>query len=241
MAEQTHLLYLDRYHMGDPLFLQSLARGLARSQGRLAPCLLFHGSDERAERLLEGEGLFPERRQGVLAVHSVEEAVLVERAIRTSNQKLVALLTDALVSAVGLHGTDRNLLRRSDDALETTGLEWVLDLGRKGVVPVVSSLLQDHASGQVREVALVEAVEAVATSIGRAEATIVFFTTTNLPGVMDGQTPRPLVTLDDLDGMEVLPDAEAVGRLSSAGFNVLLTNTTRLADPGGPVGTRVYG
>ncbi|RMH60596.1 MAG: acetylglutamate kinase, partial [Bacteroidetes bacterium] len=144
----TYVLYLDAYHLGDPLFLQGLARWVAQAGPQRPPLWLVHGSGERAERLLEAQGLFPERSGGVWAVTRPEERALVERALRETNRTIVATLTDAVVPAVGIHGVDRNLMRRQADGTVVIGrIGWVRELARQRVVPVLSTLVTDAASG----------------------------------------------------------------------------------------------
>ncbi|MEL7363325.1 MAG: hypothetical protein AAFN13_14715, partial [Bacteroidota bacterium] len=48
------LLFLDDYHLGDPLFLTGLAQDLARSR---RPALLLHAGREAAATALEADGV----------------------------------------------------------------------------------------------------------------------------------------------------------------------------------------
>ena len=105
MPEPIYLIYLDLYHLDDLLFLPSLARMMGRQ--RRPSCLLVHGAGEQAERLLEAEGLFPERKEGLVQVSTAAEAALVERAARQVNRRIVGALTEEGVPAVGVQGIDR--------------------------------------------------------------------------------------------------------------------------------------
>jgi len=150
MLEPIYLIYLDPYHLDDLLFLPSLAQMMGRLQLRRSACLLLHGSGEQAERLLEAEGLFPERKEGLVQVRTAAEAVLVERAARRVNRQIVGALTDEGVPAVGLQGLDRGLLRLSDEGRVITGrIDWLKALAQKQAVPVVSALVEDARSGHV--------------------------------------------------------------------------------------------
>src|SRR5690606_7320260 len=126
MPDRIHLFYLDRYHL-EPLFIQTLARSItsAGADKRPAPRGLFvHGSGERAERMLEGEGFDVHRTQGVLEVHSAQEARIVHRAVVETNRAIAAILTNTVVPAVGLRGYDRHLIVDRPGGLEVQAPEW---------------------------------------------------------------------------------------------------------------------
>lgn len=233
-----YILYLDDYHASDPLFLQSLGRALARQVWQQGP-IVVHGSGEAGERMLEASGIFRERRNGVLAVQSAQEAALVEQGIRRLNQKIVEIFTDAIVSTVGILGTQRRALVVLEDGSLRTDGTWIHRLAEKGIVTVLGAFAQREADDATGEIPVWDAVEALARSFAGATPEIVFFTSTNLPGVMRGGAPIP--ELDATDGLldSSVGDKAAMQRISRAGFSVLLTNTTRFADPGGPIGTKI--
>lgn len=238
MSTSSLLVYLDDYHLGDVLFLQGLTRAYGAARGQAPPSLLVHGSGEEAERLLEAEGLFVERKDGILPAESPAAAALVERAVRQVNRRLVGMLTDAVVPAVGLLGTDRAVLRVDAEGHVNTGKTgWVRALLSQRVLPVVGAYAQ-QAPESGREVDAVSALLALAVAVFDEAPTVVFFTRTNLPGLMDGRETRPEATLDALDP-RVVGDLDALRRVAGAGLPILLTNTARVVGPGGPVGTRI--
>ena len=130
------LVYLDPFHLGDPLFLSRFARNVRAYDG---PVVLLHGSGEEGERVLEMQGLVPERRGGVLMVQSAEELALVERAVRDLNRRIVHALNEEGVAAVRVMGNDRRLLRLQDGQLETGSVGWVAKLAHQHAVPVVAA------------------------------------------------------------------------------------------------------
>lgn len=229
------LLYLDDYHAGDVLFVQSLARSLARLKQRRA--VLVHGSGEHAERALEAEGIFRKRSEGVIPVETAAEHALVERALRHINRKITGALTDAVVPAVGIVGSERGLFIIRGGELHAEDVEWLERLVRKGIVPVVGVFAIDESSGSTGEVPIHLAIEALSRSL-RTKARAVVFTKTNLPGMMRGAHPEPVVSIDRLDD-RVVSDVEPVAYLAAHDIPVLLTNTTRLSDDNGPLGTRI--
>ena len=113
--QSLYVVSLDRHHLGDDLFLKSLAQHVAEAGTDGPTCLLVHGSGEKVERTLEAKGYFPDRTGGVLDVESEGQRRLVERAVREMNQEIVAALTDEVVSTVGIQGVDRGLFRKEAD------------------------------------------------------------------------------------------------------------------------------
>lgn len=240
MADRsTCILYLDDYHAGDVLFLQSLARGLARRSTSVSP-VVVHGSGEHAERLLESKGIFRERRGGVLAVENVEEYGMVERAARHLNQKLVSILTEAVVASVGVMGDQRRMFVVKNGHIEASGAAWIGELLEHGIVPVVSAFARDEAAGTTGEIPMADAVTALARAHQPALPTIVFFTSTNLPGIMRHGERLETIDADAPAFSKSVVDISAVEHILATGAaEVLLTNTTRFGDAEGPTGTRI--
>jgi acetylglutamate kinase len=232
-----HFLYLDDYHLGDPLFLQRLA-GLMGRAGRRGPYVLLHGSGEAAERLLEAEGLFPERVGGTPRAGSAREAALVERALRETTGRIVALLTEAGVPAVGFQGADRGLLRQEADGAVAAGKTgWLKEILGRGAVSVVSALAAVPGEAG-REVPL----RAAAAALGRAFATegptVVFFTRNDQPGVGMGGSFRerlPLAALPE----EAVAEPEAVREVVRAGLGAFVSSAVGCFGGTAPRGTHI--
>ena len=161
--QSLYIVYLDRHHLGDDLFLKSLAQHFAEAGAQAPPCVLVHGSGEKVERTLEAQGYFPDRSGGVLEIETEEQRRLVERAVREVNQEIVATLTDEVVSTVGIQGVDRGLLHKAPgESLKASNTGWLSALLKQHVVPVVSALVEAPDTGKVQEVPAVEAVRALA-------------------------------------------------------------------------------
>ncbi len=237
MAEPLYLLYLDRYHLGDGLFLQALARALGRGA---PPCLLVHGSGEHTELLFEADGFFVEREGGVMPVSSSAEAALLERGLREINKKIVNVLTDSLVSAVGLHGADRGLLQLDKGGAVRAGeAAWLARLVGQGALPVVSALVREEEQYQVREASLGRVVVALAKALETKEVRVVFFVKQHRPGLLDGTAIVREINVAKLPGETVLPEPDAVREVVAAGVPVLLTDPGGMVEEGGPQGTMV--
>lgn len=234
--DRIYLLYLDDYHAGDAIFVRSLSQSLARTER--PKFLIVHGSGVFGVQALEGHGFFRERKDGVLPVATAEEHALVERAIRHVNRKITGVLTDAVVSSVGVIGSERGLLVASGASLPDVRADWLEALVDSGVVPVVASYASEAGTGRTGEVALCQSVAALVKGLS-SSATVVAFSKTKLPGVMRGGTPAHDIRIDELDE-RLVDDRPGLLYLASLKIPVLLTNATRVADEGGPTGTLLH-
>jgi isopentenyl phosphate kinase len=239
VKETLYLLYLDRYHLGDEIFINNLAQRMHRAPAGDPLCLIVHGSGEKVERTLESQGFFPERTGGVLDVTEPEQVRLVERAVRETNQKLVATLTDEVVPAVGIQGIDRNLLQLEAGTVTAPKVGWVEALLKQRVVPVVSALVHHPEEDRVREVAAAEALVALAQSFDALDPVAVFFATGTQPGLADATGVRNTVDLDALPDDGPLPDPEAVRHIVQEDLPGLITTLEGLFAEDAPSGTRV--
>ena len=238
-TQPLYLLYLDQERMGDQLFLQSLAQGLAGKYGEVPPCMIVHGSGEYAERALQGEGFFVERSEGVLQVETAQQAALVDRSVRQFNKKLVSLLTDEVVSSVGVQGINRNLIHLEEDGEVTVnGAGWIERLVDQGVVPVLSALAYDE-EGQIREANAAAVTREMARAVRNRSVKVVLFTKNNRPGLAEGDQIRERIGFSALPEEGVVSEPEVVQALVEADVPVLLTDIRGLADERGPQGTWV--
>jgi len=239
--QSLYLVYLDRPHLGDDLFLKSLAQHLSEAGAEAPTCLLVHGSGEKVERTLEAQGQFPDRTNGVLEVENEEQRRLVERAVRETNQEIVATLTDEVVATVGIQGVDRGLLQKaSDGTLRAPNVGWVSALLKQHVVPVVSALVEAPDTGAVREVWTAEAVGALAQALGDSfDPVACLLATTDRPGVPDDtDTLREEVAVQDLTEAHV-SDFSAARRLLQDEVPLMVTNLQGLFGGAGVEGTQV--
>ncbi|GAB5535693.1 MAG: hypothetical protein Rubg2KO_19420 [Rubricoccaceae bacterium] len=163
-----HLVYLDPYHLGDPLFLTQLARDLSHRAGG---AVLVHGSGEAGERALEATGALARQRDGVWEVQSPEEAAIVERATRELNRQIVHELNEVGVPAIRVMGGDRGLLKQEGEAIAVGSVQWIQDLVAQGVVGVLAALV-DADTDALAEVDAVAAVGALATAIEGAQVVL---------------------------------------------------------------------
>ena len=239
--QSLYVVSLDRHHLGDDLFLKSLAQHVAEAGTDGPTCLLVHGSGEKVERTLEAKGYFPDRTGGVLDVESEDQRRLVERAVREMNQEIVAALTDEVVSTVGIQGVDRGLFRKeADGSLRAANAGWVSALLKQRVVPVVSALVEDPDSGAVHEVPAAEAVQALGRALEASfDPVACVFTTGDRSGLPSEEGGIQDVVEPDAVTDENVPEPSVVRRLAESDLPVLITSLQGLLGGAGPTGTRL--
>lgn len=236
--KSLYIVYLDRHHLGDELFLKSLAQHFSEAASGDPSCLLVHGSGEKVERTLESKGYFPERVDGVLDVETEEQRRLVERAVRETNQELVAALTDEVVSTVGIQGVDRNLLELDPEgAVSASNAGWLGALLKQRVVPVVSALVE--ADNKTREVWAADVAVALANALSDSFNPVVsVFSKLDHPGLMDATGHVDEIDVEAVSEDEVAAPA-AVHRVHEAGVPVMITNAQGLLAEEDPLGTHL--
>jgi acetylglutamate kinase len=226
------LFFLDRYHLGDPLFGGRLARDIKLLA---QPRMIVHGSGEEAERMLEAQGLIPERREGVLAVSDDRQRQLVVNAVRDLNRKLSAALDDEAVPSVRVLGTDRGLLRVEDGRLAAGRVSWLRDLGASRVVPVVGTVAT-NAGGQAVEVDAARAAAVLAIAL---DAAIVFLALGHRDGLYESEEPLSEVSVDRLADFPALPEPASIQTAVETGARVIVTSLTALRGSEVVSGTRI--
>ncbi|MEM6325692.1 MAG: hypothetical protein AAF791_01105 [Bacteroidota bacterium] len=218
------VLYLDPFHLGDPLFATSLARDLrARLDAGGGGLVIVHGTGEAGERAIEALGEEPIREGGALTLDSVRAATEAERAGRDENRRLVDTLNEAGVPAVRVLASDRGLVQ-PDGSMERS--QWVRDLASRGAVPVV---LAFRAGGDdpPRDLDPAALAAELAGSLG------------NLP--VFALTSRAVETgTDPVAWRDVpVPDTEALARIGFGGARLLAGRRAAIRVPGDPEGVQV--
>ncbi|MFW5955267.1 MAG: hypothetical protein ACOCSK_00825, partial [Rhodothermales bacterium] len=174
-------------------------------------------------------GIFLEKRDGVLLAGSQREADLIDTATRHLNRGIVSIFTDAIVPTVGLVGSDRGLLHAEGKDVTIREADWVFDIIRRGCIPVIAAraAVSERADVPVDPVVVIRALSMA--WAGRVE--IAMFTTTNLPGIMQGSVPLSWCDLEEAEVAQVASDGRALKALVNQGHTVLLTNTLRYGQP----------
>ena len=221
----TYVLYLDRYHLGDPLFLTGFARDVQHLGGS---CLLVHGAGEAAERALEAQGRFPTFEGGVLAVESAEDLRVVARAARELNRQIVHTLNDAGVASVGLEASGRGLLERADGGIRAKKVTWLRDLVAQGAVPVVMALLPGPG-GEAEEVSggAVAGALALALAESGTPAAAAFLTKNGQNGLHSADQRVEEAAMEAV-AEGVMPEPEALRDAHGTGADVIITSRSGL-------------
>ncbi|MFO8232575.1 MAG: acetylglutamate kinase [Longimonas sp.] len=239
-----YILYLDTEHVSDPLFLEAVAQQFHKHPVGHRRALIVHGSSEKVERTFEAEGHFIERENGLLPVDTDEQRRLVERDLRETNQSIVATLTDQVVPTVGVQGTDRQLLRRTDDGTiaAASNLGWLDALLKQHVVAVVSSMIAPDPDTIAEEVPLPKAAAALAHYFAADAVTddppvrVVLFHPNDTPGLQGEEGTVHEVCAPT---HPTIPHKQAVHTLAEADVPMLLTNTRGFFEGDAPTGTRI--
>ena len=239
-----YILYLDTEHVSDPLFLEGLAKQFHEHPVGHRRALIVHGSSEKVERTFEAEGEFIERENGLLPVDTEKQRRLVERDLRETNQSIVATLTDQVVPTVGIQGTDRQLLRRTDEGAVASAdnLGWLDALLKQHVVAVVSSMVAQTEEDIAEEVPLPQATAALARYFAADAVTddppvrVVLFHPDDTPGLRADDGTVHETCAPSHPGV---PHQRAVHTLSEAMVPMLLTNTRGFFEDDAPHGTRL--
>ena len=226
-----YFVVLDRYHLGDPLFLTRFARDVL-AFGR--PLALVHGGGEEAERVLEAQGLLREWEGGVLQTRSADERSLVERATRELNRSVAHALTDAGVPAVRIEASSRGLLRPAESGSPGGGLVpgeigWFHALMRQRAVPVVAALVRQP--GGPTEQANAGAVAGTLAGTVEEGATVVCFARGTRGALVRGGDRLAEVALEGVPD-DALPDPAVVAAAVATGASVVLTGPSGLVSEG---------
>jgi isopentenyl phosphate kinase len=229
-----YLVHLDAVHLDDLLFTQSLGRLMMGTSHRL---ILVHGDGGQSERLLESAGIFPDPN----AEPSDQERALVDQAVRQTARKIVGLLTDAQVPAVGIHGGDRGLLRVDGGDVQAGSVGWLGDLANQRAIPVVSTLM----GGPIGVASDADVLAALATGLraaGHPVEAVVFQRVDGRVLLPDSEgRPQPKAEASHVSEITAeLPDPDAVRALLNVQTAVRVTTPPAFLGPSGPGGTLFY-
>lgn len=133
-----YLAALDHDHLDNGVFLTSLARSLAEQQKKPAVrSIILHTDSEYTERIIQ---------TGVMR----DQATI--RSLKDLNKRLVSLLADQGVSAIGINPYKRNFITLKDEKLHLDH-SFLEQLPNRPVL-LLSTLVQDIVRGQQAAVEL---------------------------------------------------------------------------------------
>lgn len=125
-----YLAALDYLHLDNGMFLTSLAQAISK-QKNVQP-IIIHSDSEYTERVIQ---------TGVMR----EDAKI--RSIKDLNHRLIALLADEGISAIGINGYQRELITIQNNTLKLD--QAYFNTLPKEPVLVISSLVLDSSTGGI--------------------------------------------------------------------------------------------
>lgn len=130
-----YLAALDYQHLDNGMFLTSLAQAISK-QENVQP-IIIHGDSEYTERVIQ---------TGVMR----EDAKI--RSIKDLNHRLIALLADEGISAIGINGYQRELITIKENALHLD--QSYFESLPKEPVLVISSLVLNSSTHDIMPLSL---------------------------------------------------------------------------------------
>ncbi len=171
---------IDHEHLDNAVFLTALAQALDRFNYSEHHYILLHGDSEYTDRIIQS---------GVMR----EEAM--RRSIRGLNNRLVALLADEGISAIGLNGFQRKLIVRENEEIRVD--TDYLDGLPTSPVWLISSLIQDLDRDERVPLALSELTSILCKSLAIDRVYLFARTEDNLFDEVDPGKNHPWDTLDE--------------------------------------------
>ncbi|MCL4867638.1 MAG: acetylglutamate kinase [Anaerolineae bacterium] len=185
------LIKIGGNELDQPDFLAGLARQVAMMAG---PVMIVHGGGKAIADLQTRLGIEPVKVDG-LRVTDAQSLWLTQMVLSGhSNKLIVAALLKAGVKAIGLSGVDGGLLQCRQRVHPTADLGFVGEIVQvnpvvvqmvvaQGMVPVISPISVEIATGQVYNVNADDAAAALALALRVTQ--LIFIS--NVPGVLDPQ------------------------------------------------------
>jgi len=172
-----YIAVLDHAHLDNGLFLTSFAKAIASHRHR---GLILHSDSAYTDRIIQ---------TGVMR----EEAKI--RAVKDLNHRLIALLADHGVSAIGINGYQREMIRQSNQKIEVDDKKFK-DLPEQPVL-VVSTLIHSVDSGQPLFSPLSDVAAALKKGLGIGDMFI--FTRNEEDDILKKDLPSSISETDDSD------------------------------------------
>jgi hypothetical protein len=207
------LLFLDDYHVGDPLFLSDLGRRLSKL-GPAGRTLIVHRASEQVEKALEGAA-------------EDDRDEIVERTIRETNQGVTRRLIEEGVPAVSVQGSDRPLLKLAP-TLSLGSTRWLIGMVDLGSVAVISPLAESDEGVKAVDPAEV-AYKIAQLVVGRDVVQFAVFCSTRKEGLFRDGTRIDQISVTELRDFGDIVDIDAATRLVQVANRTVVTNSVAIA------------
>ena len=196
---QKLLLIIDKEHLNQPLFMKLFGQKL-RSLKQVQAYIL-HGDNSYTDQLIE---------------NGMDAAKATERATKEINHKLVALLAENGISALGLHGYHREIVQQSiDNIIEVDSSK--LKNHPDSVTLVFSHLIFDLASKSVQPAPLSTLANAIKRALNIDE--ILCFAVSEQVSQSFKNEPPSYIDCLNLAPKEVLNDISGIKMTTIADFD----------------------
>jgi acetylglutamate kinase len=227
-------------------FLTGLAQQVAMMT---SPVVIVHGGGKAIAEMQTRLGIQPVKVDG-LRVTDAESLLITQMVLSGhTNKRIVTALLKAGVKAIGLRGVDGGLLQCQKRLHPTADLGFVGEIVQvcpdvvqmllaQGVVPVISPLSVEIATGQVYNVNADDAAASLALALHATQLTFI----SNVPGVLDPQgqlyphlTPGQTETLIQqtiINGGMIPKTRAALDGVQKGIPQVRITNLARLLSGG---------
>lgn len=212
-----YLAVLDHGHLDNGLFLTSFARAIASHQHR---GLILHSDSAYTDRIIQ---------TGVMR----EEAKV--RAVKDLNHRLIALLADHGVSAIGINGYQREMISQSNDNIKVDKKKF--DALPEQPVLIISTLIHSADSDQPMFSPIADVAAALKTRLNIDD--MFLFTRSEEDDIIKKELPGSLSQIDEREQFirnnvpEEFQDKLPDGRLITAsefGKYPNIENATRLRE-----------
>ncbi|MCB9451207.1 MAG: acetylglutamate kinase [Anaerolineaceae bacterium] len=211
MTQQPVLIKIGGNEIDDPAFLAALPAVVAAIN---APVIIVHGGGKEISALQQQMGIQPRYVDGVRITDAASLAVVEMVLCGVVNKRLVRILVNGGVDALGMSGADRGIVRavpmqHADHEMGFTGSvaqvngAALLDLLARGITPVIAPICLGTESNYNVNADHVAGAVAAATQAER----VIFVT--NVPGVLvDGQ---PVSRLTAAEAQTLIEDGTIFG------------------------------
>jgi len=141
-----YIAVLDYEHLDNGLFLNAFAKSLAQHEN---PGIIIHADSKYTDRIIQ---------TGVM------RADARIRAMKDLNHRLIALLADQGVAAIGLNGYQKGLIRISEDERLEVNVEQFRSLPPQPAL-VISALAETESGNQPQPVPLARFADSLQTAL----------------------------------------------------------------------------
>ena len=203
------LIALDHAHLDEPVFLKSLANTLGKLKGKKG--IIVHSDSAYTDRIIQTGVMREEARR---------------RAIKDLNNRLIALLADNGVAAVGLNAYQQDIVTRNQSGWNIKA--DYLQSFPEGVQLVLSTLIAEKEMDHPQPAGLSELLEQLAPALGTSQ--VITFTKLDAEEVFaQNASDLPIYTSETGQNSELL-NRHLPEELKSLSIPLVVTSSGSLGE-----------